>query len=99
VGGDVIGIVTHPVIIHPPPPSCTPAANFHPISDGIVSVSSTTLASDVIIVPPPSGADYTGAHSDPLTELGPCCIIASLSLGAARLFKVKLGRLLFTCLF
>ena len=37
------------------------------------------------------GDDYTGIHSDPLTSLGPQCIIGSLSLGAVRAFA------LFTC--
>jgi hypothetical protein len=36
-----------------------------------------------------TGEDFTGIHSDPLTQLGPQCIIASVSLGAARLFKLK----------
>ena len=34
------------------------------------------------------GNDYTGPHSDPLVSLGPHCIIGSLSLGAARRFKL-----------
>jgi hypothetical protein len=36
-----------------------------------------------------TGEDYTGVHSDPLTSLGPQCIIGSLSLGAARTFRLK----------
>ena len=36
-----------------------------------------------------TGEDFTGIHSDPLTQLGPQCIIASVSLGAARLFKLR----------
>jgi hypothetical protein len=28
-----------------------------------------------------TGEDFTGIHSDPLTQLGPQCIIGSLSLG------------------
>ena len=35
------------------------------------------------------GQDHTGPHSDPLSSIGPHAIIGSLSLGAARTFKLS----------
>ena len=33
--------------------------------------------------------DFLGAHSDPVETIGPWAIIASVTFGAARLFRMK----------